>query len=88
MRQSVSLKTLVDIAGKPMLAGHRTVSAVAPGAPVLCGPALGSVRRLLGWSLAEGGAGCPAPSARARGLWSQAEAEGCALLLTLGIIPS
>ena len=92
--EGVSLKTLVDIAGKPMLARViATVSAVAPGAPVLCGPAL-EQRAKAPWleaALAEEAVRwlppAPSPARSAEALWSQAEAEGCALLLTTGDHP-
>ena len=89
----MSLKTLVDIAGKPMLARViATVSAVAPGAPYSVALPWSSVRRLLAGGGAGGGGGALAapgalPGAERRGLWSQAEAEGCALLLTTGDHP-
>lgn len=92
--EGVSLKTLVDIAGEPMLARViTTVSTVAPSAPVLCGPALEQrvrapwleaalVEARVRWLPPE-----PSPARSAEALWSQAEAEGCALLLTTGDHP-
>lgn len=92
--EGVSLKTLVDIAGEPMLSRViATVSAVAPGAPVLCGPAR-EQRADAPWleaALEEGAVRWlppePSPAQSAEALWSQAEAEGSALLLTTGDHP-
>ena len=92
--EGVSLKTLVDIAGEPMLARViATVSAVAPVAPVLCGPAR-EQRAEAPWleaALAQGAVRWlppePSPARSAEALWAQAEAEGCALLLTTGDHP-
>jgi N-acetylglucosamine-1-phosphate uridyltransferase (contains nucleotidyltransferase and I-patch acetyltransferase domains) len=92
--EGVTLKTLVDIAGVPMLQRVlTTVSAVAPESPMLCGPALAQ-RSGAPWleaALAEGAArwlppeGSPARSAQA--LWEAAQGEGKALLLTTGDHP-
>lgn len=92
--EGVTLKTLVDIAGVPMLQRVlANVSAVAPEPPMLCGPAL-IQRATAPWletTLAAGAArwlppeGSPARSAQA--LWEAAQGEGKALLLTTGDHP-